>query len=158
VPNVHVVAESSAPADRVLAAARDFSARRADLWRDVYVDHLDVHDSGETWTDVTEGNPWPIGFVWERLRYDWSEPGAVKGRVIESNIFKPGSTWEIHATPLDNGGSRVEIFAERHLRGVKGWLLAPLFLFGLARRDVADYLGRFLTEVEAEGREAKQAQ
>lgn len=51
-------------------------------------------------------------FVRERLRYDWSEPGAVKGRVIESNIFKPGST---------------------------------------------DYLRRFLSEVEAEGREAKPA-
>ena len=66
-PKVHVVAESSAPADRVLTAARDFSARRANLWRDVYVEHLEVHDSGETWADVTEGNPWPIGFVWERL-------------------------------------------------------------------------------------------
>ena len=108
-PKVHVVAESSAPADRVLAAARDFSARRASLWRDVYVEHLEVHDSGETWAEVTEGNPWPIGFVWERLRYDWSEPGAVKGRVIESNIFKPGSTWEIHATPLDGGGSRPDL-------------------------------------------------
>jgi hypothetical protein len=154
VPNVHVVAESSAPAERVLAAARDFSARRANLWRDVSVEHLEVHDSGKTWADVTEGNPWPIGFVWERLRYDWSEPGAVKGRVIESNIFKPGSTWEIHATALDSGGSRVEIFAVRHLRGVKGWLLAPLFPLGLARRDVADYLRRFLSEVEAEGRDA----
>ena len=156
-PKVHVVAESSAPADRVLTAARDFSARRANLWRDVYVEHLEVHDSGETWADVTEGNPWPIGFVWERLRYDWSEPGAVKGRVIESNIFKPGSTWEIHATSLDSGGSRVEIFAVRHLRGVRGWSLAPFFPLGLARRDVADYLRRFLSEVEDEGREAKLA-
>ena len=149
-PKVHVVAESSAPADRVLAAARDFSPRRADLWRDVYVEHLEVHDSGETWADVTEGNPWPIGFVWERLRYDWSEPGAVKGRVIDSNIFKPGSTWEIRATPLNSGGSSVEILAARRLRGAKGWLLAPFFPLGLARRDVADYLRRFLTKVEAQ--------
>ena len=91
------------------------------------------------------------------MRYDWSEPGAVKGRVIASNIFKSGSTWEIHATSLDSGGSRVEIFAVRHLRGVRGWLLAPFFPLGLARRDVADYLRRFLSEVEAEGREAKPA-
>lgn len=150
-PTVHVTAESSAPPERVLAAARDFSARRADLWRDVHVEHLHVHDSGETWADVTEGNPWPIGVVWERLRYDWSEPGAVKGLVVESNIFKPGSSWELHATPLDGGGSRVEIVAVRHLRGVKGWLLAPFFPLGLARRDVADYLRSFLAKVEAEG-------
>jgi len=146
---VHVVDESSASADRVLRAARDFSARRAELWRDVHIEHLEVHDSGEAWADVTEGNPWPVGVVWERLHYDWSEPGAIKGRVIDSNIFKPGSTWEIHATALDGGGSRVEILAVRHLRGVKGWMLAPLFPLGLARRDVADYLRRFLAKVEA---------
>ena len=144
-----MVDESSAPADRVLRAARDFSARRAELWRDVHIEHLEVHDSGEAWADVTEGNPWPVGVVWERLHYDWSEPGAIKGRVIDSNIFKPGSTWEIHATALDGGGSRVEILAVRHLRGVKGWMLAPLFPLGLARRDVADYLRRFLAKVEA---------
>jgi len=149
VPKVHVVDESSASADRVLRAARDFSARRAELWRDVHIEHLEVHDSGEAWADVTEGNPWPVGVVWERLHYDWSEPGAIKGRVIDSNIFKPGSTWEIHATALDGGGSRVEILAVRHLRGVKGWMLAPLFPLGLARRDVADYLRRFLANVEA---------
>ena len=148
-PKVHVVDESSASADRVLRAARDFSARRAELWRDVHIEHLEVHDSGEAWADVTEGNPWPVGVVWERLHYDWSEPGAIKGRVIDSNIFKPGSTWEIHATALDGGGSRVEILAVRHLRGVKGWMLAPLFPLGLARRDVADYLRRFLAKVEA---------
>ena len=144
-----MVDESSASADRVLRAARDFSARRAELWRDVHIEHLEVHDSGEAWADVTEGNPWPVGVVWERLHYDWSEPGAIKGRVIDSNIFKPGSTWEIHATALDGGGSRVEILAVRHLRGVKGWMLAPLFPLGLARRDVADYLRRFLAKVEA---------
>jgi hypothetical protein len=132
---------------RLLGSTREPLARRL-------VEHFEVHASGETWADVTEGNPWPIRFVWESLRYDWSEAGAVRGRVIESNIFKPGSTWEIHATPLDSGGSRVEIFAVRHLRGVKGLLLAPLFPLGLARRDVADYLRRFLSEVEAGEREA----
>jgi hypothetical protein len=46
--------------------------------------------------------------IWlHALRYDWSQPGSVKGTVVESNLFKPGSTWEIHATPTDVGsGSR----------------------------------------------------
>ncbi len=70
--------------------------------------------------------------------------------MLESNIFKPGSSWELHATPLDGGGSCVEIVAVRHLRGVKGRLLAPLFPLGLARRDVADYLRLFLSALEAE--------
>ena len=97
----------------------------------------------------TEGNPWPIvGVVWERLRYDWSEPGTLRGTVIDSNIFKPGSTWEIHAAPAAAGGSRVEIYAVRNPRG-RGWLIWPFFPLGLARRDVAAYLRQFLEKVES---------
>jgi hypothetical protein len=147
VPTVRVLEDSTAPAERVLEAARDFSPRRAERWPDVHVEHLHVHETGDSWADITEGNPWPIGFVWERLRYDWSEPGAVKGIVTDSNIFKPGSTWEIHAAPCDSGGSRVEVIAVRHLSGVRGWMLAPFFPLGLARRDVAQHLRHFLSKV-----------
>lgn len=147
-PRVHVIEESAAPPERVLRAARDFSARRADLWPDVHVEHLEVHEQGEDWAEVTEGNPWPIGFVWERLRYDWSQPGSVKGVVVDSNIFKRGSTWELRATPADGGGSRVEVIAVRHLKGVRGKALAPVFPLGLARRAVADHLRHFLSKVD----------
>ena len=150
VPTVHVIENSSAAPDRVLEDARDFSVRRALLWRDVYVEHLTVHDRGETWADVTEGNPWGPWVVWERLRYDWSEPGRLKATVIASNLFRPGSTWEIRATPTE-AGSTVEIVALRRLRGL-GWLIWPLFPTGLARRDVAAYLRQFLSKVEASDR------
>ena len=121
-PTVRVVDETSVAPERVLEAARDFSERRAEMWPDVHVEHLQVHEAGETFAEVTEGNPWPIGYVWERLRYDWSGPGSVKGVVTGSNIFKPGSTWEIRAAAA-NGGSRVEVIGVRHLRGFKGRLL-----------------------------------
>jgi len=147
VPTVHVVEETRVAADRVLEAARDFSERRAEMWPDVHVEHLQVHEQGDTFAEVTEGNPWPIGFVYARLRYDWSEPGAVKGVVTDSNIFKPGSTWEIRATPA-NGGSRVEVIGVRHLRGFKGRLLAPFFPLGLAKKSVADHLRHFLSKLE----------
>jgi hypothetical protein len=113
----------------------------------VHVEHLQVHAAGEPSAEVTEGNPWPIGYVWERLRYDWSAPGSVKGVVIDSNIFKPGSTWEMRATAT-SGGSRVEVVGVRHLRGVRGRLLAPVFLLGLAKRTVAEHLRHFLSVVE----------
>ena len=117
------------------------------MWPDVHVDHLQVHEAGETVAEVTEGNPWPIGYVWERLRYDWSEPGRLTGTVTDSNLFKPGSSWEIRATPI-NGGSRVELIGVRHLRG-EGLLLAPVFPLGLAKRTVAQHLRHFLSKVEA---------
>ena len=147
VPTVHVVDETPVAPERVLEAARDFSERRAELWPDVHVEHLHVHEAGDTFADVTEGNPWPIGYVWERLRYDWSEPGSLKGVVTDSNIFKPGSTWEIRATPA-HGGSRVEVVAVRRLRGFKGALLVPVFPLGLAKRTVADHLRHFLSRLE----------
>jgi hypothetical protein len=87
-----------------------------------------------------------MGIVWERLRYDWSQPGAVKGTVVDSNLFKPGSTWEIWAKP-DGDGSVVEVMAVRNLAG-RGRLIAPVFPLGLAKKTVSDHLRHFLRKVE----------
>lgn len=148
-PSVRVIEQSVLSPEEVLTAARDFSERRAEMWPDVHVEFLQVHQIGEDYAEVTEGNPWPIGHVWERLRYDWSEPHALRGTVIDSNLFKPGSTWELRALP-ENGGSRVEIRAVRHLRG-RGLLLAPFFLPfipGSAVQTVRDHLRHFLASIE----------
>jgi hypothetical protein len=149
-PTVHVVDTTPVPASRVLEAGRDFSARRSELWPDVHVEHLQVHERGETFAVVTEGNPWPIGLVWEQLRYDWSEPGVLRGVVIRSNLFKPGSTWELSASPLPDGGAQVAITAVRNLSGVRGRLLTPFFPLGLAKQNVAAHLRHFLGVLEAE--------
>ena len=146
-PRVHVVDHTPVAAELVLEAARDFSERRAEMWPDVHVEHLTVHEIGETFADVTEGNPWPIGHVWERLRYDWSVPGSVQGRVVDSNLFKPGSTWGIWATPESDSRTRVEVIAIRNLRG-KGLLLAPVFPLGIAHQTVTEHLRHFLSYVE----------
>jgi hypothetical protein len=148
-PTVRVVDTTSLAPDVVLAGARDFSEHRADLWPDVHLEHLQVHELGDTYADVTEGNPWPIGIVWERLRYDWSRPGAVRAVVIDSNLFHPGSTWELWATGTSHG-SRVELRAVRRLRAIKGWLTYPFFPLGLARQSVAAHLRHFLTTLEAD--------
>lgn len=146
---VHVTAETHLPPERVLAAARDFSERRADRWPDVHVEHLHVHELGETFAEVTEGNPSEVGFMWERLRYDWSQPGSVKATVVVSNLFHPGSTWELRARP-SNGGSVVEIIGIRHTKGMKGLYIAAAIRLGLAKRVVADHLRHFLRTLEDE--------
>ena len=146
-PIVRVTDHTSAPPQQVLAAARDFSPRRAELWPDVHVQHLTIHDIGDSHVDATEGNPWPLlGVVWERLHYDWSQPGAVAGTVVDSNLFRPGSTWELRVRAAEDR-TLVEIIAVRHLRG-RGRLLAPFFPLGLAKRTVAAHLRHFLSKVE----------
>jgi hypothetical protein len=87
--------------------------------------YLKVHESGQEFADVTEGT-WIVGLFWERNRYDWSHPGSVKATVTESNIFEPGTTWEIRATAR-NGGSAVEMTLNRTFRrGPKGRIAATV--------------------------------
>ena len=52
---VTVSAETSASPEQILAAARDFSAHRAQVWPNVEAKRLDVHERGDTWAEVTEG-------------------------------------------------------------------------------------------------------
>jgi hypothetical protein len=152
-PEVHVADWVAVDAERVLAAARDFSARRSELFPDVHPDQFVVHQVGDDFAEVTEGNPSPIGPFWERLRYDWSKPGSVKAVVIDSNIFRPRSTWEISATPAE-GGSRVKVTMVRHFKGPKGRLVGAVMIgTGAAKRTTAKHLRHFLAEVEARARD-----
>lgn len=119
VVTIQASAQSPLPAQRVLQAARDFSARRADVWPNVRKRHITVHQRGENFADVTEGT-WVVGLFWERNRYDWSQPGTVKATVIDSSIFEPGSTWELRATARGSG-SQVQMVLNRGFRrGPKG--------------------------------------
>lgn len=113
------------------------------------MEHMRIHETGETFAEVTEGNPSEVGLMWERLRYDWSEPGAVKAVVIDSNLFHPGSTWELHARPA-NGGSRVEIVAKRNVRGLKGHYVGLMIRLGVGKRVVAGHLRHLLRTLETE--------
>ena len=116
---IKLAAETASPPEQVLEAARDFSDRRASVWPNVRTRHLETHERGENFAEVTEGT-WVAGLFWERNRYDWSQPGSVKATVIDSNIFQPGSTWELRAIARDRG-SEVELILNRAFRsGPKG--------------------------------------
>lgn len=125
---IRVVAETSVPPDRVLFAAHDFSARRAEIFPAVSVPKLEVHEQSAMSADVTEGTRAGIGDNWERCDYDWSQPGSVTATVKDSNVYTvPGSSWEITATP--NGtGSRVEMTWVREFRrGARGRIFGTAF-------------------------------
>jgi hypothetical protein len=117
--SVHVAADSSLPPERVLEAARDFSDRRTEVWPMVQSKYLQVHEASDKSAVVTEGT-FVIGRFWERSRYDWSEPGAVKATVMDSNVFKPGSKFELRARAR-NGGSTVDMTVNRDFQsGFRG--------------------------------------
>jgi hypothetical protein len=153
VTTIRVAFETNVPPDRVLYAARDFTARRADVFPAVSVAKLEVHARGETTADVTEGTRAGIGDNWERCDYDWSTPGSVKATVRESNVYAvPGSSWEIIASAND-GGSRVEmIWIREFRRSARGGIFGTAFrllgnwIFNKYGRDIVENLER----VEAE--------
>lgn len=129
-----LAADSSAPAEHVLAAARDFSRRRIAVWPNVSARRFEIHASGETFAEATEGAL--QGLFWERSRYEWPQPSTVHQTVLDSNVLRPGSTWEL--TVLPNGdGCHVEcVFRREFTRSPKGWLgwtinrLVPRLVYG----------------------------
>ena len=136
-PRLHFVADSSAPPDRVLAAARDFSDRRPELWPNIDPEYYEVHEVGDDFAVVTEGTSF-LGAAWARERYDWSQPGVVRATTLDSNIFRKGS-WQLTATPRD-GGSHVEVINDREMKGLKGGVI------GIAMRLGKPVLGRHLKQ------------
>ena len=67
---------SPTPPEVFLRALTDFSPRRPELWPNLSPKLYQVHSVGENEAEVTEGSS-AFGGVWERTRYDWSEPGVV---------------------------------------------------------------------------------
>ena len=141
---VRVVVESTLPPESVLEAAYDFSERRPDVWPNVSLERMEVHQLGGTSADVTEGTRAGPIVNWERCRYDWSRPGSVLATVTDSNVYDfPGSSWEIKATPAGDGSNVEMIWVRRFRRGPRGRCFGALFrlagkpLFGWdARRTV----------------------
>jgi len=115
------VTTSLRPAE-VLRILTDFGPARAQAFPGVDDSNLTVHELGDTWADVTEGNK--IG--WERERYDWDEQaGTISAVTTDSNLWGPGSRWDYRLIPQD-GGTLVKIRLERHAKGVPGHLVGAL--------------------------------
>jgi polyketide cyclase/dehydrase/lipid transport protein len=144
--HVSVDADTTVPAQMVLGALTDFSEGRVELWPNIDRKYYKVHDVGRTSAEVTEGSRG----VWERTRYDWSEPGTVRIQVQDSNAFSPGSWWRYTAQSRPEGGSHVHLEFERRPRNVRGLLLSALLgVFG--RRIFGTFLEETLRRLERRG-------
>ncbi len=125
---IHITTHSRLAPERVLAAAYDFSARRAEIFPAVSIPHLEVHDLSQTSADVTEGTPAGVGIDWERCRYDWSQPGSVKAVVTDSNVYQSArSSWELRATPAKSGSEVEMIWIREFTHNPRGRIFGTLF-------------------------------
>lgn len=80
---------TTASPESVLAALTDFGPGRGKRFPNSAEKYLKVHSLSDHTADVTEGS----SGVWERLRYDWSDPHRVTLRTTESNTWgEPAAT------------------------------------------------------------------
>jgi hypothetical protein len=148
VATARVSHDSSLPPDRILAAAADFTARRAEVFPAVSVERMEVHELGDTSADVTEGTRAGPIVNWERCDYDWSQPGLVKADVTDSNIYDPdGSWWELKAT-TKNGGSHVEMIWEREFKRTPRGILFGFVFRNFGTRIFSGYARDILENLE----------
>jgi hypothetical protein len=131
---------------QVRAAATDFSERRPQIWSGIDPQRFTVHALGDTNAEVTEGGR-EFGGIWARERYDWSDPHLVVARVLDSNVFRPGSRWELRVRPTPAGGSRVEWASLRQPRSLKGRLVV-LILRVAGRQLLRGYLQKTLAKLD----------
>jgi hypothetical protein len=113
VPRLSYGADSAASPELVIEAVKDFSERRAEVWPNI--DTYEVNEAAKDFADVTEGTDALGKNFWARERYEWPEPGLVRTTTTDSNVFGPGSSWQLRATARD-GGSRVEVVNDRKMK------------------------------------------
>jgi hypothetical protein len=119
------------PAARLRSALIDFGSHRPELWPNLDPTLYELHAQGDTWADVTEGSRF-AGGIWERSRYDWSDPDVVRLTVIDSNAFAPGSTWT-YRLRRDGEQTIVDLEVLRRGRNLRGRLLTGLLRVGGGR-------------------------
>jgi hypothetical protein len=123
--NIKCSADTTLSEDQVRAVLTDFSSGRPEKWPNLDPDMYKVHDLGQTWADVTEGSSF-AGGIWERTRYEWTDPHRVVLTVTDSNAFAPGSSWEYTTAALSEDGTRVDLVVDRRGRSAKGRFLASV--------------------------------
>jgi hypothetical protein len=134
--------ETDLAPEAVLRALTDFGPGRAATWPETsHPKVFKVHEVGDTWAEVTEGVP----LSWSRERYDWSVPGRVTLRQLDSNVAVPGGRIDYTIEPIA-GGTRITcdrrrtfrnapdaIFVVSIMRAIGPWILRRQFAGTLRR-------------------------
>ena len=141
---IHLKQTTVATPEQFLAALTDFGPGRSKVFGNSADDYLKVHGQGAGWADVTEGS----GGIWERLRYDWSDPRRIVMTTTDSNIWGGRSGHAYTLTPQPDGTTRVDAVVIREGKNLKGRVVG--FLLGsIAKGTLDKALGNTVKAIEA---------
>ncbi|MFI7065191.1 hypothetical protein ACIBL3_29650 [Kribbella sp. NPDC050124] len=124
---IHFTEVTTSTPEQFIAGLTDFGPGRSKIFGNSHDDYLVVHDQGPDWADVTEGLPG----VWERLRYDWSDPDHVVLTTTDSNVWGGNSGHTYTFTRRADGATEIDVVIVREGKNFKGHLIGGVFaLFG----------------------------
>jgi hypothetical protein len=115
-PTFHFEATTTATPEQFVAGLTDFGSGRKELFENSADSDLKVHDRGATDADVTEGS----AGIWERLRYDWSDPTHVVLTTTDSNTWADGASHTYDFTRQPDGTTKVDYVVVRDGKNLKG--------------------------------------
>jgi hypothetical protein len=141
---IHLLQTTTATPGQFVAGLTDFGPGRSKLFPNSADGYLKVHDQGPDWADVTEGSKG----IWERLRYDWSNPDRVTMTTTDSNTWGGRSGHTYTLTPRPGGITDVDVVVVREGKNLKGRLLEILAAAG-GKRVLAKALASTAKAIEA---------
>jgi hypothetical protein len=116
---VHLRQSTTATPEQYIAGLTDFGPGRSKLFGNSADEDLQVHSESPHHADVTEGS----GGVWERLDYDWSNPGRVTASTTDSNIWGGHSGHTYTFTRRPDGTTEIDYVVVREGKNLKGRFL-----------------------------------
>jgi hypothetical protein len=133
--------------EQLVAGLTDFGPGRSKLFGNSADGYLKVHHLGATDADVTEGS----AGIWERLKYDWSDPNRVVMTTTDSNTWGGASGHTYTFTRQPDGTTDLDAVVVRDGKNIKGQLLG-LMLGVFGTRVLGRELEKTVKAIEARGK------
>jgi hypothetical protein len=113
---------TTATPEQVVTAITDFGPGRQKIFPNSADGYLQVHSQGPGTADVTEGS----GGIWERLRYDWTDPHRITMTTTDSNLWGGASSHTYTITPKADGTTDIDVVVVRDGKNFRGRLTGLL--------------------------------
>jgi hypothetical protein len=150
VPTFHFQQKTTSTPEQFVAGLTDFGPGRSELFPNSADDFLEVHAQGPGEADVTEGS----GGIWERLRYDWSDPKHIVLTTTDSNAWGGASGHIYTLTPQSDGTTEVDLVSVRDGKNFKGRVIG-LVLSTVGKSKLKDAFEASVKAIESRDGTAK---